>query len=126
MAIQVKKRNGHLEDMNLEKMHKVVFWATRGLENVSASEVEIRSQIQFYEGITTSDIQETMIKSAADLISEETLNQLSPTKTCLQQLQPMFTSRTGSKECGIQILRQRSIGGILRTRMVTSRFSNKT
>jgi ribonucleoside-diphosphate reductase alpha chain len=74
MAIQVKKRNGHLEDMNLEKMHKVVFWATRGLENVSASEVEIRSQIQFYEGITTSDIQETMIKSAADLISEETPN----------------------------------------------------
>ena len=74
MPIKVKKRNGRLEEIDLEKMHKVVFWATRGIENVSASEVEIRSQIQFYEGITTSDIQETMIKSAADLISEETPN----------------------------------------------------
>ena len=74
MPIQVKKRNGSLEEIDLEKMHKVIFWATRGIENVSASEVEIRSQIQFYEGITTSDIQETMIKSAADLISEENPN----------------------------------------------------
>ena len=68
------KRNGRLEEIDLEKMHKVVFWATRGIANVSASEVEIRSQIQFYEGITTSDIQETLIKSAADLISEENPN----------------------------------------------------
>ena len=74
MPIQVMKRNGRLEEIDLEKMHKVVFWATRGIANVSASEVEIRSQIQFYEGITTSDIQETLIKSAADLISEENPN----------------------------------------------------
>ncbi len=70
----VLKRNGVLEPLDLEKMHKVVFWATRGIENVSASEVEIRSQIQFYNGIKTSDVQETLIKSAADLISEETPN----------------------------------------------------
>lgn len=71
MSIQVKKRNDTLESIDLEKMHKVVFWATEGIENVSASEVEMRSQLQFYEGITTADIQETLIKSAADLISEE-------------------------------------------------------
>lgn len=71
MSIQVKKRNDVLESIDLEKMHKVVFWATEGIENVSASQVEMRSQIQFYEGITTADIQETLIKSAADLISEE-------------------------------------------------------
>jgi len=71
MSIQVKKRNDALESIDLEKMHKVVFWATEGIENVSASQVEMRSQIQFYEGITTADIQETLIKSAADLISEE-------------------------------------------------------
>ena len=70
----VLKRNGVLEPLDLEKMHKVVFWATRGIENVSASEVEIRSQIQFYDGIKTSDVQETLIKSAADLISEDTPN----------------------------------------------------
>jgi ribonucleoside-diphosphate reductase alpha chain len=73
-SIMVLKRNGVLEPLDLEKMHKVVFWATRGIENVSASEVEIRSQIQFYNGIKTSDVQETLIKSAADLISEETPN----------------------------------------------------
>lgn len=73
-SIMVLKRNGVLEPLDLEKMHKVVFWATRGIENVSASEVEIRSQIQFYDGIKTSDVQETLIKSAADLISEETPN----------------------------------------------------
>jgi len=73
-SIMVLKRNGALEPLDLEKMHKVVFWATRGIENVSASELEIRSQIQFYDGIKTSDVQETLIKSAADLISEETPN----------------------------------------------------
>ena len=70
-TIRVLKRNGQLEPLDIEKMHKVVFWATRGIENVSASELEIRSQIQFYDGIKTSDVQETLIKSAADLISED-------------------------------------------------------
>ena len=69
--IQVTKRDGHKELLDLEKLHKVVFWATQGITGVSASEVEIKSHIQFYNGIKTSDIQETLIKSAADLISEE-------------------------------------------------------
>jgi len=72
--IQVTKREGHREDLNLEKLHKVVAWATQGITGVSASEVEIKSRIQFYNGIKTADIQETLIKSAADLISEETPN----------------------------------------------------
>ena len=73
-TIQVTKREGHLEDLDLEKLHKVVFWATEGITGVSASEVEIKSHIQFYNGIRTAAIQETLIKSAADLISEETPN----------------------------------------------------
>jgi len=73
-TIQVTKREGHTEDLDLEKIHKVVFWATEGITGVSASEVEIKSHIQFYNGIKTTDIQETLIKSAADLISEETPN----------------------------------------------------
>ena len=73
-TIQVTKREGHRENLNLEKLHKVVFWATQGITGVSASEVEIKSHIQFYNGIKTADIQETLIKSAADLISEETPN----------------------------------------------------
>ena len=69
--ILVTKRNGNKEPLNIEKLHKVVFWATENLNNVSASEVEIKSHIQFYTGIKTGVIQETLIKSAADLISEE-------------------------------------------------------
>jgi ribonucleoside-diphosphate reductase alpha chain len=72
--IQVIKRDGRKEPLNLEKLHKVVFWATQGITGVSASEVEIKSHIQFYNGIKSTDIQETLIKSAADLISEETPN----------------------------------------------------
>jgi ribonucleoside-diphosphate reductase alpha chain len=73
-SIQVTKRNGNRELLDLEKLHQVVFWATQGITGVSASEVEIKSHIQFYNGIRTADIQETLIKSAADLISEETPN----------------------------------------------------
>jgi len=72
--IQVTKRNGSKEYLDIEKMHRVVMWATEGITGVSASEVEIKSHIQFYNGIRTADIQETLIKSAADLISEETPN----------------------------------------------------
>ena len=72
--IQVQKRDGTKEVLDLEKLHRVVFWATEGITGVSASEVEIKSHIQFYNGIRTADIQETLIKSAADLISEDTPN----------------------------------------------------
>jgi ribonucleoside-diphosphate reductase alpha chain len=69
--INVTKRDGRKEPLNLEKLHKVVFWATEGITGVSASEVEINSHVQFYNGIKSTDIQETLIKSAADLISED-------------------------------------------------------
>lgn len=72
--IHVIKRDGCKEVLDIEKLHKVVFWATEGLTGVSASEVELKSQIQFYTNMKTTDIQETLIKAAADLISEETPN----------------------------------------------------
>ena len=74
MGIQVVKRDGDREELDLEKMHKVVFFACDGIAGVSPSEVEIKSHIQFYDGITSSEIQETLIKSAADLINEDTPN----------------------------------------------------
>ncbi|MZI94785.1 ribonucleoside-diphosphate reductase subunit alpha [Vibrio sp. CAIM 722] len=70
--LTVTKRDGRKEKINLDKIHRVITWAAEGLDNVSVSQVELRAHIQFYEGITTSDIHETIIKSAADLISEET------------------------------------------------------
>ena len=72
--IQIVKRDGRKEQLDLDKLHTVVFHACEGITGVSPSEVEIKSHIQFYNGITSSDIQETLIKSASDLISEETPN----------------------------------------------------
>ena len=65
---KVKKRNGTIEPLNLEKMHVMVEQACEGLAGVSASQVEIQSGIQFYDGISTAEIQEILIKSASDLI----------------------------------------------------------
>ena len=72
--MQVQKRDGRLEDLNIDKLHKVVMYAVEGITGVSASEVEINSHLQFFDSIKTEDIQETLIKSAADLISEESPN----------------------------------------------------
>lgn len=73
-TIQVTKRDGSKEPLNVEKLHKVVFHACNDITGVSPSEVEIKSQIQFFSGISSKEIQETLIKAAADLISEETPN----------------------------------------------------
>ena len=70
-GIKVVKRNGSIEPIDLEKMHKMCEQACEGLAQVSASQVEINSGIQFFDGITTAQIQEILIKSASDLISLE-------------------------------------------------------
>ncbi len=69
--LQVSKRDGRQESLDLEKIHKVVTWAADGLDKVSVSEVELKAHLQFFDGIQTSEIHETLIKAAADLISEE-------------------------------------------------------
>ena len=71
---KVVKRDGSIQPLNLEKMHVMVEEACKGLAGVSASQVEIQSGIQFYDGITTAEIQEILIKSASDLISVENPN----------------------------------------------------
>ena len=71
---KVKKRNGQVANLDLEKVHKMVEKACDGLAAVSASQVEINSGLQFYDGITTEEIQEILIKSANDLISLDNPN----------------------------------------------------
>src|SRR6056300_708720 len=65
---KVKKRDGRIESLDLDKMHLMVEEACRGLAGVSASQVEMKSGIQFYSGISTGEIQEILIRSASDLI----------------------------------------------------------
>jgi ribonucleoside-diphosphate reductase alpha chain len=72
--ITIVKRDGAREELDLEKMHKVVFYACKDVTGVSASQVELKSHLQFYNGIESANIQETLIKAAADLITEETPN----------------------------------------------------
>ena len=70
-TLQVTKRDGRTESLDLEKIHRVVTWAAEGLQNVSVSQVELRAHLQFYAGIKTADIHETLIRAAADLISTD-------------------------------------------------------
>ena len=74
MTIKVTKRNGESQEFNLEKVHKVLEWATAGLTGVSMSEIELKSNIQLYDKIPAYDIHELLIKSASELISEHTPN----------------------------------------------------
>ena len=67
-GLKVQKRNGSIEHIDLDKMHVMVDEACKGLAGVSASQVEMKSGIQFYDGITTGEIQEILIRSASDLI----------------------------------------------------------
>ncbi|MCD2167495.1 MAG: ribonucleoside-diphosphate reductase subunit alpha [Comamonas sp.] len=70
-TMRVTKRDGRVEPIDLDKIHRVIDWAAKGLSNVSVSQIELQSHIQFYDGIRTDAIHETIIKSAADLISED-------------------------------------------------------
>ena len=65
---KVQKRDGRIESLDLDKMHLMVEEACKGLAGVSASQVEMKSGIQFYDGITTAEIQEILIRAASDLI----------------------------------------------------------
>ena len=72
--ITVIKRDGQVTQLDLEKIHKMVELACRGLAGVSESAVEMNANLQIFDGIKTEDIQEILIKSANDLISLDAPN----------------------------------------------------
>ena len=73
-AIKIKKRDGRLEPLDIDKIHFVVEEACEGLSDVSSSQIEINANIQFYDGMTTKEVQQILVRSANDLISLETPN----------------------------------------------------
>ena len=72
----VTKRDGTKEEFSVEKIHKVVQWATRGVNGVSFSDIEMNANLSLYDGIASSEIHNIVIKSASDLISESNPNML--------------------------------------------------
>ena len=72
--LKVLKRDGRYENLDINKIHFVVEEACEGLSGVSASQIEMNANIQFYDGMTTKDIQNVLVRSANDLISLETPN----------------------------------------------------
>ena len=72
--INVTKRDGRFEPFDLDKVHRVLEWATNGVSGVSISEIELKANLQLYDGIKAYDIHELLIKSAAELISDATPN----------------------------------------------------
>ncbi|AXC34560.1 RNRI protein [Vibrio phage YC] len=73
-GIRIRKRDGRLEPLNVDKVHRVVEMMVDGLEDVNLSEVEIGAQLQFTDGMTSERIQELIIRSAEDLISPDAPN----------------------------------------------------
>ena len=74
MSIKVTKRDGTLQEFDLDKVHKVLEWAVEDIAGVSMSEIELKANIQLYDKIPAYDIHELLIKSASELISEHTPN----------------------------------------------------
>jgi len=74
VSVKVVKRDGTKEDYSVDKIHKIIGWATDGIEGVSQSDIEMHSQLSIRDGITTKEIHEILIRSANDLISEESPN----------------------------------------------------
>ena len=74
MNIKIKKRNGLSEKFNIEKINKVINWAIEGYSGVSLTDVEINAKINIHEGITTKEIHNLLIESAANLICVEKPN----------------------------------------------------
>lgn len=72
--IQLTKRNGTKEALDIAKIHKVVEWACEGIKGVSASEVEAQAHLKFYQGMKTSDLHKSLVEAAHELISEESPN----------------------------------------------------
>ena len=73
-GIHIVKRNGATESININKIHKVVEFACEGLAGVSSSQIEMNANLQFYDGMSTKEIQEILVRSANDLISLENPN----------------------------------------------------
>jgi len=73
-GIYIIKRDGSKEPINIDKIHKVVQFACEDLAGVSASQIEMNANLQFYDGMSTSEIQEVLVRSANDLISLEAPN----------------------------------------------------
>ena len=99
-TINVVKRDGSVEPLNLDKIHKMVEEACEGLSGVSASQVEMNSGIQFHDGITTENIQEILVRSASDLISLDSPNYQ---YVAARLLLFFFVSKSSIKQCGLMV-----------------------
>ena len=73
-TIKIRKRDGRLEPLDIDKIHFVVEEACEDLAGVSSSQIQINANIQFYDGMSTKEVQQILVKSANDLISLEAPN----------------------------------------------------
>ena len=74
LGIQIQKRDGSSVPLDIDKIHFVVEEACEGLAGVSSSQIEMSANIQFYDNMSTAEIQEILVKSANDLITLENPN----------------------------------------------------
>ena len=72
--MNVVKRDGRTEEFDANKIHEVLFWATKDIKGVSVSDIEINAKLQLFDGIKSDRIHQLIIQSTADLISEDNPN----------------------------------------------------
>ena len=72
--MDIIKRDGRVEEFDIEKIHDVLFWATEHTKGVTVSDIEIKVGPQLYDGISTRDVHQVLIQGAADMITEKTPN----------------------------------------------------
>jgi ribonucleoside-diphosphate reductase alpha chain len=72
--ISIKKRNGKSESFNVDKINRILQWATEGIKGVSFEEVAMNAHLSFFDGMTSNNIHSMLIEASANLISEEKSN----------------------------------------------------
>jgi ribonucleoside-diphosphate reductase alpha chain len=122
--MKVQKRNGDKEDFSVEKIHKVLEWATNGINNVSFSDIEMNANLSLYDGITSEEIHQILIKSANDLISKNAPNYQYVAARLLNMHLRKIVWGYGDKPTNFLVFLQRNVDNAVYDPAILTKWSN--
>ena len=123
--MKVQKRNGEKEDFSVEKIHKVLEWATDDINGVSFSDVEMNAHLSLYDGITSEEIHQILIKSANDLISKNAPNYQYVAARLLNMHLRKIVWGYGDKPTNFLTFLQRNVDNGIYDPAILSKWSNE-
>jgi ribonucleoside-diphosphate reductase alpha chain len=122
--MKVTKRNGEIENYNVDKIHKVVEWATKGINGVSFSDIEMNANLSLKDSIDTSEIHQILIKSANDLISTTTPNYQYVAARLLNMQLRKDVWGCGDRPVNLQIFLERNVDNGIYDPMILEKWDN--